>query len=162
MRWRKLFIFLLLAGIPVIDAIFLGWSVANDETADIVVYALSLAFSIYVLVLTVRSINQNITSSHSEFVLHLTTLTTLASVSLGSTALIPATSPTSKVVEGAPALRPLWYAKLSLYTAVCVMAFITQQGPRLRFPPDRIYSEKTILATTNTEEENVCGISGKA
>lgn len=146
--------------ISVFDAISLGWSLANDETEEAVVHALNLAFSTYVLALTVRSVNQSIASHHSNFVLHLTTLTTLAMAFLGFTAILPATSPTAPAVINT-GLQALWLMKLSLYMITCIVVFTMPQGPRLRFPPENIYSEKTILGITTTEEENVCGVSGK-
>lgn len=160
MGWRKVYISLLFTVITVVDAISLGWSLANDETEEAVVHALNLAFSIYVLALTVHSVNQNIASDHSNFVLHLTTLTTLAMAFLGFTAILPTTSPTVPAVTST-GLQALWLVKLSLYMVICIVAFTMPQGPRLRFPPENIYSEKTILGITTTEEENVCGVSGK-
>jgi hypothetical protein len=151
---------LLLAAIPIIDTISLGWSLANDETSQIAIYALNLAFSLYILILAVYSVNQNTVDIHSESILHLTTMNTLAATFLGSTAILPDTSPIAASLETVPALRAIWHAKLCLYTIVCIMAFTTPQGPRLRFPPERIYSDKTILATTNPDEENVCGLIG--
>ncbi|KAF9459133.1 multidrug resistance-associated ABC transporter [Collybia nuda] len=158
MRWRKLLISLLLATISVADTIPLVWSLVVDEPKATIVHAFSLAFSIYVFVLTLRAVNQNIASEHSNFVLHLTTLTTIAVTLLGVIAILPATSPTAPV-EINPILRAIRNVKLSLYTIVCLAAFVMPRGPPLHFPPEMIYSEKTVLESTNTEEENVCGVS---
>lgn len=138
------------------DAISLGWSLANDETKEAVVFTLNLAFSIYVLGFTILSLNQ--VSDHSSFVLHLATLSTIATGFLGFTTILP--TPTAPLVMTTGLLQILWFTRLSMYTAVSIAAFTMPQGPRLRFAPENIYSEKTILGITSTEEENVSGASG--
>jgi hypothetical protein len=161
MRWRKLLASLLLAIVTILDAVSLGWSVANEQITEIGIYAINVAFAIYLLTLAIRSINQNNAPRHSESVLHLTTITTLATVFLGTIAILPS-APPNTTAEIAPTLWYIWHVKLCLYAIVCVMMYMTPQGPRLHFPPERIFSEKTILAITNTDEENVCGITGKS
>lgn len=161
MRWRKLTVSVILTAVVVIDAISLGWSIANNEFAGITIYAISIVFSIYLLGIAYRSVNQMTVELHSESVLHLTVLSTLAVTFLGSTAILPVTPPTTSSLETVPALRIIWHAKLALYMFVCLISFTTAQGPRLCYPTKRIYSEKTIQATTNPDEENVCGIVGE-
>lgn len=161
MRWRKLVVSLLLVAVTIFDTVSLGSSVVHNEATETTIYAIDIGFAIYLLTMAIRSINQNDASQHSESVLHLTAMTTLATVFLGTTAILPTTPPVTTSVETASALQYIWHAKLCLYTIICVIMYTTPQGPRLQFPPERIYSEKTILAITNTDEENVCGISGK-
>jgi len=160
MRRRKLLISLLLAAILVIDAVLLGWSIAHDETKEIATYAAHTGFCLYTLGLAFNSINQNTSSLHSESILHLTTLATLAWFLLSSIAILPDSTPITAFLEIVPILWYLWHAKLGLYLILCVITFTTRQGPPLRYPSNHIYTEKTILAGTNTAEENVSGSVG--
>ncbi|RDB27902.1 ATP-dependent bile acid permease [Hypsizygus marmoreus] len=160
MKQRKFIISGALAAILVIDAICLGWSVINDEAAEIATYAIHVAFSFYLVLVAVRSVPQAVIQTHAESILHLTALNTIAAALLGSTAVLPVTPPITAALETVPALRGLWYTKLTLYIIACVISITTPLGPPLHYPPERIYSEKTIQLTTNTDEENVCGIVG--
>lgn len=160
MRQRKLVISLLLSAILVIDAILLGWFIAHDKAKEIGTYAVHIGFCLYTLGLALRSVNQNTSSLHSESILHLTALSSLASVSLSSIAILPDAPAILSLVETTPMLLYLWHTKLGLYMILCVLTITTRQGPRLRYPLDRIYAEKTRLAGTNTAEENVSGSVG--
>ncbi|KAG5641020.1 hypothetical protein DXG03_006373 [Asterophora parasitica] len=150
---RKAFMSFLVTAILVIDLNLLGWSIAHDEQVDIVVNSISGAVSLYLVTIAVLSVNA--VESHSEYICHLWALTTLAFFCLGSTAILPY-SPS--VSQYPPGLHHLWLAKTALYTVESALYLTTSHGPRLYFPPDRIYSEKTIQATTNHDEENVAGI----
>ncbi|KAF5378754.1 hypothetical protein D9615_006977 [Tricholomella constricta] len=159
MRWRKLLMTMLLVVVLVIDAISLGWSVANNESMEIVVNAIHVGFSLFLVILSARSVNETTTDGHSEYIIHLTSLTTLAFLLLGSTAILPDTPPLAASLGKRTPLHGLWLAKVALYTIACLLYFTTPQGPRLHFPAERIYSEKTLQAATNHEEENVAGVS---
>jgi hypothetical protein len=63
-------------------------------------------------------------------------------------------------VETVPFLWYLWHARLVLYIILCIVSMTTRLGPALRYPSDRIYAEKTVVAGTNTAEENVSGSVG--
>ena len=160
MRRRKLIMSTLLAAILAVNAVLLGWSVANDEAEEIAPYAIHIVFSLYLLAVALRSVNQNTISVHSESVLHLTTLTLLAFVFLGTIAILPSTPPTATLSETSPALWYLWHARLGLYMILFSMTSTTRQAPAFHYPPERIYTEKTVLAATNTDEENVTGVIG--
>ncbi|GLB42389.1 putative atp-binding cassette transporter [Lyophyllum shimeji] len=160
MRWRKLVMLLLLTVIVALNAASLGWSVANDESVDIVVYMVHLAFSLYLVTVAAYSVNKATIEGHSEYIRHLTALTTITILLLGATAILPDTPPVTASLDTNTDLRGVWLARLALYTIVCLLYFTTPQGPRLHFPPERIYSEKTIQAAANREEENVSGSIG--
>lgn len=160
MQQRKILIILLLATILSIDAILLGWSIADDGAKEIGTHVIHLGFCLYTLGLAVYWVNQNTSSFHSESVLHLATLTSIASVLLSSIAILPNAPPVTASMETIPFLWYLWHARLALYISLCVVTFTTRRGPPLRYPLDRIYAEKTRLAGTNTTEENVSGAVG--
>jgi len=56
--------------------------------------------------------------------------------------------------------RDDFYATFAIYVVLLVIAVTRPLGPKLHFPSERIYSEKTIMAITNKDEENVCGLVG--
>ncbi|KAF8888549.1 multidrug resistance-associated ABC transporter [Infundibulicybe gibba] len=161
MRWRKLFIALLLSAIVSINAILLGLGlVANGTVSELLTYGMHTGVSMYLLVLAVRSIPQEEIEKHSESVLHLAVLSTSAAFLLGSAAILPDTpSPIVASTESSSPSYVLWLTNLALYTIICLVTMTTARGPPLWYPPERIYSEKTISATTNTDHENVCGIT---
>jgi hypothetical protein len=159
MRWRKILISVLLASIVILDANGLGWSVVTDETTAIATYVLDLFFAIYLLIINTRSIN-HVANNHWITVIHVTSLTTIACMFLGTISILPSTSPIAVNLDDNPVLRAMFYVKLGLYFAVCILAFMTPLGPPLHYPPSGIYSEKTVESITNKDEEIVCGLTG--
>lgn len=157
MRWRKAVITLLLAFALSVAALLLGWSIANDNRSDIAVYSLHVVFALYVSLVSAGSVGQNVADLHSESILHLTVLLTIAFTLLGSTAILPETP---SIVSTSSQLKSLWYALVGLYTVACGVVFTTPLGPPLHYPASDIYSEKTVEAITNTDEANVCGVIG--
>ncbi|EDR07940.1 multidrug resistance-associated ABC transporter [Laccaria bicolor S238N-H82] len=161
MRWRKLFISFLLSLTIVINTVALGFAAANEEQNDVVVASLQLFFSLYVFLLSARSVGQNTADEHANSILHVTGLTTVAFALLGSIAILPDRPPpvaTSGVGQSEPVLIYLWYTLVGLYTILCVLTFTTPLGPPLYFPPANIYSKKTVDSITNKDDENVCGL----
>ncbi|KAF8069172.1 multidrug resistance-associated ABC transporter [Lyophyllum atratum] len=160
MRWRKMFMALLLIAVLALGAISLGWSVANAEREEIVVYTINLAFSLYLVIIAAYSVNEATIDTHSEYIRHLVALTSVTVLLMGATAILPSTPPATASIEASSAIPGVWHATLALYTIACLLYFTTPQGPRLHFPAERIYSEKTIQASTNHDEENVSGVIG--
>jgi hypothetical protein len=161
MRWRKLFISFFLSLTVVINAVALGFAAANEEQYDIIVVSLQLFFSLYVFLLSSRSVGQSAADEHANSILHVTGLTTVAFALFGSIVILPDRSPpvaASGVGSSEPVLVYLWYNLVGLYTILCVLTFTTPLGPPLYFPPKNIYSKKTVDLITNKDEENVCGI----
>jgi hypothetical protein len=144
----------------VINDVLLGWSITHDGTREIATYALHISFCLYILGLALRSINQNTQSLHSESLIHLTALITLALLLLSSIAILPDSPPITASVETIPALWYLWHARLVLYMMTLVTTITTRRGPPLRYPLDWIYAEKTVLAASSAAEENVSGSVG--
>ena len=157
MRWRKALLSLFLAFAVVISAVLLGWSFPNNDHVDMKICGLHLFFALYVFVISARSVFQVTTDNHSDSILHLTALLTVAFLLLGSAAILP--NPVVSVDEFVH--LGLWYALLSIYTVACILAYSTPLGPPLHYPPSNIYFEKTIKSITNTVEQNVCGTTGK-
>lgn len=161
MRWRKIVLSLFLAFAVVFSTVSLGWSIANNDSADIQIYSLHLSFSIYIFLVSARSVVQVTTDNHSDSIIHLTALSTVAFLLLGSAAILPDSLPPVAVsIDDEPVLLSLWYALLAIYTLACILAYSTPLGPPLHYPPSNIYSEKTVKSITNMDEQNVCGSTG--
>jgi hypothetical protein len=136
MRWRKTLLSLFLAFAVVISAVLLGWStIADDNHVDMEIYSLHLFFALYIFVISARSVLQVTTKDHSDSILHLTALLTIAFLLLGSAAILPDLHPVAKFIDDEFVLLSLWYALLGLYTVGCILAFSTPLGPPLHYPP---------------------------
>ncbi|KAJ3515541.1 hypothetical protein NLJ89_g1687 [Agrocybe chaxingu] len=160
MRWRKILISSLLAVCLVICGVSLGWSAAEDNRFDIAVCSLHVLFALYAFLLSARSVGQT-DDEHSQSIIHLTCLMTVAFLLLGSSALLPDYAPpVAATVRQFSALLALWYTLVALYTVVCVLCFTTPLGPPLHYDPADIYSEKVVQSITNMDEANVCGLTG--
>ncbi|KAF9548180.1 multidrug resistance-associated ABC transporter [Agrocybe pediades] len=158
MRWRKGFLSVLLALSLSISSVSLGWSIVDADTSSIVLYALHVAFDLYLFVVSVRSVYQDTMDSHSESIIHLSILLTAVFALLTFTEILPA-EPFTTTTEDSRVLTILRLVKLSLYGVAWIGCVTTPLGPRLHYPPSDIYSEKTVQAITNMDEENVCGIT---
>ena len=148
-----------LAAILIINAISFGWTLANSETANIVIPATHVGFSIYLVILAVRSVKLDTIHAHSNYILHLAALSTFAVALLGITAILPDTPPTiNAFTKDVPALGALGYSRLLLYILVASITLTTRLGPPLHYRPEDIYFEKTVSSITNAADENVAGI----
>ncbi|KAF8627345.1 hypothetical protein AX15_004416 [Amanita polypyramis BW_CC] len=80
---------------------------------------------------------------------------------MAASVIIPGIPPplTSSVGEE-PLIQGIWYTILGLYTVKAIVSLTTRLGPPLYYPPERIYTEKTVTAITNPDLENVCGAVG--
>ena len=162
MRWRKALLSLVLAFAVVFSTVSLGWSIANIDHIDIKIYSLHLSFAGYIFLISTRSVLQVTTYDHSNSILHLTVLLTVAFSLLGSAAILPDNPPPiAASIDDEPVLLCLWYALLGAYTLGCILAYSTPLGPPLHYPPSDIYSEKTVKSITNMDEQNVCGTTGR-
>jgi len=163
MRWRKALLSLFLAFAVVISTVSLGWSIANNDHIDTTIYILHLSFALYVFLISARSVLQVTTNDHSNSIIHLTALLTVAFLLLGSVAILPNNPPpvTSFIDDDDPVLLSMWYALIGVYIVGCILAYSTPLGPPLHFPPSYIYSEKTVKSITNMDERNVCGTTGR-
>lgn len=160
MRLRKLAVAALLATILAIQSVGLGWSILDDDHANVIMYGLHMAIALYTLIIAVRSIKLR-DSEHSTAVIHLFVLTFLPSALLFTTAILPSTPfPIAQLYESSSVPLALFYATLALYILALAIAISTPRGPKLHFPSEYIYSEKTLMQTTSKYEDNVCGVTG--
>ncbi|RXW15952.1 hypothetical protein EST38_g9897, partial [Candolleomyces aberdarensis] len=170
MRWRKIYIAALLALTISLNTVALGYAFANDETKEVIIATFQLSFSLYLFVLAGNAAFQNNVDTHSTAILHLTTLTVVASLLLGSAVILPESPPPVAKAPSSPSFlsvllgitddvvpNALWITLLVLYILIAIVASTTPLGPPLHYPPQYIYSEKTVKAITNEDPENVSG-----
>lgn len=101
---------------------------------------------------------------HADSMYQLAALSTVATLSLAITTLVPAeplpVTASTLSSNDSLVLKGLWLAQLALYSIASVIAFSTPFGPDRYFPVTQIYSEKTVEAITNQDSKNVCGLVG--
>lgn len=158
---RKIVLSVVLAAILAIQSVSLGWSIAEIDRKSIAVYALHVAFALYSLVVAVRSVKQEY-SLHAQSVVHLSVLTTVAVSFSGVTTILPSSPIPVTRLAAASSVVPLalWYVVFALYVVAWAIAITTPRGPRLHYPSDRIYSQKTLMQVTSKYEDNVSGVTG--
>ena len=146
-----------------LQAISLGYAASFSSSTTTATHLLHLLFAIHLSVLAVQSVGKNTVYSHTRNIIHLSILTTLAFVLLGSTALFPRdrVSVSALVEDSQPYfLQLVWYVVLGLYALSTAIAITTPLGPALHFPISRIYSEKTVASVTNRDANNVSDSTG--
>ncbi|KZT01063.1 multidrug resistance-associated ABC transporter [Laetiporus sulphureus 93-53] len=160
MRLRKLAISIFLGSILAIQSVCLGWSAIDDDRSQALIHALHVAFALYLLIIAGRSVRKQ-DGSHAVYIVHLSALTFVATALFFTTAILPSSRLAhtgSSDVSAVP--LGLFYATFTLYAISLVIAATTPCGPPLHFPPEQIYSEKTIMKVSTQYADNVCGIRG--
>lgn len=162
-RLRKIFISLILCTILILEAVQLGWLNTLESTPkELATCIIRVSFAAYLLIVAVRSINQQDANGNSATIIHLSILSTVAfSLLLVSTILPETPSPiiafSEEEVRG---LRNINLLSLGLYGILFLITTRTPRGPPLYYPPERIYTEKVAKTKTNADPENVCGVIG--
>ncbi|KAI0792249.1 multidrug resistance-associated ABC transporter [Abortiporus biennis] len=160
MRFRKLGLAVIFSVILIIQTISLGWAVVEEDKSNIVNQSLQVLFALYLVLISGRAVNLEY-SPHAESIVHLSALSWIATMLLGTTVILPSRDiPTTTFFRGVSVPDALWYTNLALYFAACIIAATTPRGPKLHYPSERIYSQKTLMAVTSNYQDNVCGITG--
>ncbi|KAH6905515.1 hypothetical protein BKA70DRAFT_495907 [Coprinopsis sp. MPI-PUGE-AT-0042] len=160
MRWRKIVITFFLSFAVAVNAYRIGYVFINKSRNDMMDVVFQLVFALYLVIISAHSVTRNGSESHAASILHTTSLTTLASLLLATVAILPSTPPPDVQSSDEPSLHGIWYSLIFLYTVTCVLGITTPLGPPLHYPPEHIYSNKTVAAITNPSPANVCGIIG--
>ena len=104
---------------------------------------------------------QSSTDSHRRSIIHIIVLSTIAATAMGVSTIIPRTTlPVASSVNEEPLVQAMWYIVLVLFILADIAALTTRLGPALHYPPEKIYSKKTVMGITNPDLENVCGMVG--
>lgn len=112
----------------------------------------------YLIVVTVSTLNDDIPDVHFTQVVHIGLLTTTATLVFGSIAILPSSEITISGEAEDAVSWGLRYAVLALYAIACAISLNIPRGPAMYFPPEQIYSEKTVGSITSKYRDNVCGI----
>ncbi|KAG8904640.1 hypothetical protein FRB99_001405, partial [Tulasnella sp. 403] len=158
MRAVKTLQTLLVVLVVAVDTASLGWLVAardpNTTIYNIVSASLQSVFSCYLLIVSARSITQNDVDQHWTSLIHMWSLATLTMFLYGTRILLPKDL---TATHDAPIIVALDYATFGLYTILCVVTASTPRGPEVHFPPEKLYSPKTLASSAPTEYNNVTG-----
>lgn len=127
------------------------------EAPNLSLPILDVLFALYLLLISVKSLPKDSSTGHFKYVIHMAFLLFVACLSKGSMAIMPSASLTT-TEHSTPG--DLWYPALALHLVAFVIVINIPRGPPLYFPPNQIYAEKWLGATTamKSESENVCGI----
>ena len=154
MRLRKVLLALVAAVLITLQAVSLGWVVSSGEsTATVASNALQAAYALYNLVLTVVAIGHSEVHTHGRFTVHLAVLNTLAMVLY----FVASITPSTETFQSGPE-KAFWYASLVFWFIGFWLSARMKRGPPLKYPSERIYTEKTLSGVTTKVEDNVCGI----
>lgn len=161
-RLWKVVACLLLGANLVLQALALGWTfVVDEEGYNKYAYVLHTIYAFYVTILAGRAVYQNTVDTHATYIIHLASLTFVPTILLFVVAIFPSSRPFSvNLAQDIPFIVWLSYAALLLYFIATYIICTIPMGPPLHFPPEAIYSEKTVKSATNTDRNNVCGIVG--
>jgi hypothetical protein len=146
-----------------LQTISLAFSIGVNFRDGIIAHALRLAFALYTLGYSIIAIRQKDYRSHTLGAVQLTSLTVIAFALLFIIAILPSSKldvSSARSESHIKVLDGLNWAVVVLYGLAASLAISMPLGPALHFPPERIYSEKTVSAITNKELENVSGMSG--
>lgn len=128
------------------------------EPRDAIVPVLNAFTALYLISVTIYTLNDEISDAHFTQVVHIATITTIAALVFGSIAILPSSEITVSGRETDAVLWGLYYAVVALYTIACLVSINIPRGPALHFAPEQIYSEKIVASTTTRYKDNVCGI----
>ena len=163
-RMRKLLLVAIYALLVAVDTTALGYSFAFPTAQETVSYLLRVIFDIYLVTLAALTIQDVDVPHHWVAVVHLSTLSILAFAFSFVASILPKTDDVEVYfVEDSDEPRllvGLWYTNLLLTFLAVMISITTPRGPKLHFPSEAIYSEKTLETSTTHAFDNVCGISG--
>ena len=126
------------------------------EVKDTVVPSLNIFTALYLIVITVSTLNDVVPDVHFTQIVHIGIITTVATLAFGSVAILPSTEFTTSAVDAVS--WGLGYVVIGLYAVACVISLNIPRGPAMHFPPEQIYSGKTVVSITSRQTDNVCGI----
>lgn len=136
----------------------LGWSVTTLDPKNAIVPTLNSLTALYLIVVTISTLNDDIPDVHFTQVVHIGTITTIATLIFGSIMILPSSEATTSAEPEDAVSWGLRYAVGALYAVACVISINIPRGPAMHFPPEQIYSEKTVASITSRYRDNVCGI----
>ncbi|KAG8871479.1 hypothetical protein FRB98_000747, partial [Tulasnella sp. 332] len=163
--WVKMYAYkaaqaVVVATIVALGTVTLGWLITASDTYtvyDFTSSSIHIFFALYLLVVSAWSISMDDINPHWITVIHIWSLSTVAVFVYSIRLLLP--KDVTAIPED-PVLVGLDYATFGLYVVLFCMAFFTPRGPAVHFPPERIYSAKTLASSAPSIYHNVTGYVG--
>lgn len=146
------------AAILILQTISLGWSAATLQLKDAIVPALNTFTALYLILVTTLTLNHDVPDVHFTQVVHIALITTIATLAFASIAILPSSDVSLSGQAGDVASWGFHHTAVGLYAIASLIVVNIPRGPALHFPPEQIYSEKTVASTTSWSKDNVCGI----
>lgn len=142
-----------------------GYSLASGASEESLSFLLRVIFDVYVVILAALTIQDADIPHHWAAVVHLSTLTAFAFILSFVASILPKSDDIqlslAEDLEESRFLVGLWYTDLLLTLFAVIVSSTTPRGPKLHFPSEDIYTEKTLETSTTHAYDNVCGIAGK-
>ena len=157
-RLVKFVLLLDFIAILILQTISLGWSVTTLGAKDAIIPTLNSFTALYLIVVTISTLNADIPDVHFTQVVHIGIITAITTLVFGSIAILPSSEITISGQPGSAVSWGLHYAVVGLYAVACIITINIPRGPPMHFPPEQIYSEKTVASITSRYKDNVCGI----
>lgn len=151
---------LVVASIVALGTVTLGWLITASDgytIHDFSSSAIHIVFASYLLAISAWSITMDDVDPHWVTVLHIWSLSTVAVFVYSIRLLLPRGV---TAVSEDPVLVGLDYATFALYVVLFCLAFFIPRGPAVHFPPERIYSPKTLTSSAPSIYHNVTGYVG--
>jgi hypothetical protein len=153
-RIAKLVLSVIFALLVVDHAIGLGWAVASGDGYT-TPSTLHLITSVYLLTLCVSNLSANTISTSWPTVIHLSALTVVSSLLQATSLLLPSEHPSITSPEDESNGTVFWFISWVLTTVATVLAWTIPRGPTRYFPPERVFTLKSLATASPSARENV-------
>ena len=150
----KLVLSVIFALLVVDHAIGLGWAVASGN-GYIAASILHLITSVYLLTLCGTNLSANTISTSWPTVIHISALTAISSLLQATSLLLPNERPSVSSPEGESSGTRFWFISCVLTTLAMILAWTTPRGPARYFPPERVFTLKSLANVSSSARNNV-------
>ncbi|KAF8518400.1 multidrug resistance-associated ABC transporter [Hysterangium stoloniferum] len=163
-RVKKVFLLALFAAILAVDTIALGFSIPTQAPESAIIsFGLRILFDVYLVIITAFTVQDVEVPHHWVTIVHLASLSTLGFFLTFVASILPETddvqASAAEPTGDSDVLLGLWYTNLVLMFLSTAVTLTVPRGPKLHFPSEAIYSEKTLETSTTHDYANVCGIA---
>jgi hypothetical protein len=153
-RISKLVLSVIFALLVVNHAIGLGWAVASGD-GYVVPSTLHLITFAYLLTLCGSNLSANTISTSWPTVIHISALTALSFLLQATSLLLPSERPSTSSPEGESNGTTFWFISWVLTTVAMMLSWTIPRGPSRHFPPERVFTLKTLANASSLERNNV-------
>ncbi|KAF8507555.1 multidrug resistance-associated ABC transporter [Gautieria morchelliformis] len=162
-RIRKFILIAIYAALVSIDTTAFGYSLASQVPTETLSFLFRTLFDIYLVILAALTLQDVEVPHHWVTTVHLSALSIFAFTLSFVTSILPETDDIqvslAKESNSSQLLTGIWYTNLLLTFFAVTVSSTIPRGPKLHFPSEAIYSEKTLETSTTHDYDNVCGLS---